>query len=89
LIKTKSQLLVGHDEITVDQAQAHMTLWCLWWAPLAPVPYKYRSAPLIMSNDLRRISPQFKAILQNADAIAIDQDVLGIMSKMILNVCAC
>lgn len=51
-----------------------MTIWSIW------------SAPLIMSNDLRNITKTQKEILQNRDVIAIDQDPLGKMGKMILNV---
>ena len=51
-----------------------MTIWSIW------------SAPLIMSNDLREITPSQKKILQNREVIAIDQDPLGIMGKMIVNV---
>ena len=39
------------------------------WAVLA--------APLIMSNDLRKIRPEFVEILQNRNVIQIDQDPLG------------
>jgi hypothetical protein len=35
------------------------------------------AAPLLMSNDLRQISSQAKALLQNKDVIAINQDPLG------------
>ena len=35
------------------------------------------AAPLIMGNDPRNISAASKAILTNADAIAVDQDALG------------
>lgn len=36
------------------------------------------AAPLIMSADLRTIKPEFRSILLNRDAIAINQDALGI-----------
>lgn len=35
------------------------------------------AAPLFMSNDLRRISPEAKWLLQNKETIAINQDPLG------------
>ena len=35
------------------------------------------AAPLLMSNDLRNISPESKAILQNRGVIKINQDPLG------------
>lgn len=43
------------------------------WAILA--------APLLMSTDLKAINPQFKAILQNKDIIAVNQDSLGIQGR--------
>lgn len=41
------------------------------------------SAPLIMSNDLRKISHVDKAILLNKEVIAINQDEAGNMAKII------
>jgi len=66
-------IVVGEPTITVDQAKTQMSIWSIW------------SAPLIMSNDLRMIAPVFKDILQNARVIAVDQDALGIMGRMIIN----
>ncbi|VDM77323.1 unnamed protein product, partial [Strongylus vulgaris] len=64
-------LVVGLPNVTVDQAMVQMTLWSMW------------SAPLIMSNDLRTLKPEFKQILLNRDVIAIDQDPMGIMGKLV------
>ena len=50
-----------------------MAFWCLW------------SAPLLMSNDLRDIKPEFKAILQNKHVIAVNQDPLGIMGHVVVS----
>ncbi|KAK5970329.1 hypothetical protein GCK32_009338 [Trichostrongylus colubriformis] len=36
-----------------------------------------------MSNDLRTLRPEFRLILQNRDVIAIDQDPLGVMGKLV------
>ncbi|KAE9551960.1 hypothetical protein FO519_004836 [Halicephalobus sp. NKZ332] len=66
-------IIAGNSELTDDQARAQMTIWSIW------------SAPLIMSNDLREITPNQMKILQNRDVIAIDQDPLGIMGKMLIN----
>ena len=44
------------------------------------------AAPLIMSNDLRSIRPEMKAILQNKNVIAVDQDPLGIQGRRLSNV---
>lgn len=43
------------------------------------------AAPLIMGNDPRKISAASLAILQNADAIAVDQDALGQMGVRLDN----
>jgi alpha-galactosidase len=49
-----------------NEDRAHFTMWCML------------AAPLISGNDLRNMSPETKAILTNRDAIAINQDSLGI-----------
>ncbi|PIO66777.1 alpha-galactosidase [Teladorsagia circumcincta] len=64
-------IVAGLGSVTPDQARVQMTLWSMW------------SSPLIMSNDLRTLSPEFRKILQNRDVIAIDQDPLGIMGKLV------
>uniref|UniRef100_A0AC34FXS2 Alpha-galactosidase n=1 Tax=Panagrolaimus sp. ES5 TaxID=591445 RepID=A0AC34FXS2_9BILA len=66
-------IIAGNSELTDDQARAQMTIWSIW------------SAPLIMSNDLRDITPGQKEILQNKEVIAIDQDPLGHFGKLIVN----
>ncbi|VDN22206.1 unnamed protein product [Cylicostephanus goldi] len=65
------QLVVGLPNVTIDQAMLQMTLWSIW------------SAPLIMSNDLRKLKPEFKKVLLNRDVIAVDQDQMGIMGKLV------
>jgi len=57
----------------VDQSQAQMAIWSIW------------SAPLLMSNDLRDIDDCYKQILLNRKVIAVDQDPLGIMGKLVVN----
>ncbi|KJH45949.1 alpha-galactosidase [Dictyocaulus viviparus] len=64
-------LVIGLPGVTVDQAKVQMTLWSIW------------SSPLIMSNDLRILKSEFKEILMNKDVIAVDQDPLGIMGKLV------
>lgn len=49
-----------------NEDRAHFTMWCML------------AAPLISGNDLRNMTPETKAILINPDAIAINQDTLGI-----------
>lgn len=48
------------------------------WAILA--------SPLIMSNDLRNIKKEFKDILLNKDAIAINQDAMGHQGQLLQTV---
>ncbi|KAK0408064.1 hypothetical protein QR680_003755 [Steinernema hermaphroditum] len=66
-------IIGGNTEITYDQARVQMTIWSMW------------SAPLIMSNDLRTVDEESKKILQNREVIAIDQDPMGIMGRLVAN----
>ncbi len=58
-------LEVGNGGMTAAEYRAHFSLWALM------------AAPLMAGNDLRSMSDDTKAILTNADVIAIDQDKLG------------
>ncbi|XP_028923825.1 alpha-galactosidase A [Ornithorhynchus anatinus] len=58
-------LVIGNFGLSWDQQVTQMALWAIM------------AAPLFMSNDLRQISPQAKALLQNREVIAINQDPLG------------
>ncbi|KAM9577701.1 alpha-galactosidase A [Trichechus inunguis] len=58
-------LVIGNFGLSWDQQVTQMALWAIM------------AAPLLMSNDLRHISPQAKALLQDKDVIAINQDLLG------------
>ncbi|KAM9127470.1 alpha-galactosidase A [Pangshura tecta] len=58
-------LVIGNFGLSWDQQLTQMALWAIM------------AAPLLMSNDLRHISPQAKWLLQNKDVIAINQDPLG------------
>lgn len=51
--------------------RAHFAMWCMLAAPLAA------------GNDLRKMSDQTKSILTNKEAIAVDQDELGIAAYKI------
>jgi alpha-N-acetylgalactosaminidase len=62
-------LIIGDFGLSWDQSRAQMAMWSIW------------SSPLYMSNDLRALRSQYKAILQNKNVIAINQDKLGIMGK--------
>lgn len=65
-------IIVGNPELSIDQSRAQMAVWSIW------------SAPLLMSNDLRFVSPAHKEILLNKKVIAVDQDPLGIMGRVIV-----
>ena len=61
--------MIGNFGLSYDQSKAQMAIWSIL------------AAPLIMSVDLRTIKPEYKAILQNREVIAIDQDPLGIQGR--------
>lgn len=52
--------------MSVNEDRAHFSMWCML------------AAPLIAGNDIRDMTPEVNAILTNTEAIAIDQDSLGI-----------
>jgi len=60
-------LLIGNTCISDDEARSQMAIWSIC------------AAPLIMGNDLTDVTEGGKAILQNKEAIAVDQDPLGKM----------
>jgi alpha-galactosidase len=64
-------LEVGNGGMTLTEYRAHFSLWCIL------------AAPLLSGNDLRSMTPEIKAILTNADVIAIDQDSLGRQGRKI------
>lgn len=58
-------LEVGNDGLTINEARAHFTMWCML------------AAPLITGNDLKNMSDDIRDILTHIELIAIDQDPLG------------
>lgn len=64
-------LLIGNFGLSYDQSKAQMALWSIL------------AAPLIMSNDLKNIRPEFRDILINRHVIAINQDKLGIQGRRV------
>ncbi|XP_071452764.1 alpha-N-acetylgalactosaminidase-like [Hetaerina americana] len=64
-------LIIGNFGLSKDQSKAQMAMWSVM------------ASPLIMSNDLRNIDPEFKAILQNKKVIAVNQDPLGIQGRRV------
>ena len=67
------QLIIGDFSLSIDQAQTQMALWAVL------------ASPLIMSNDLRTIRPEFQAILQNRNVIDINQDKLGHQGRRVMH----
>lgn len=57
--------MVGDFGLSDSQQKAQMAMWAMF------------SAPLLMSVELRNIDPRAKALLQNKNVIAINQDPLG------------
>ncbi|XP_025421570.1 alpha-N-acetylgalactosaminidase-like [Sipha flava] len=68
-------LLIGNFGLTVDQSKAQMAIWAIL------------AAPLLMSNQLSAVRPEFKEILLNKGIIDVNQDALGIQGKRVFRVC--
>ncbi len=60
---------VGHG-MSTSEDRAHFSMWCML------------AAPLIAGNDLRGMTKETVAILTDKEAIAIDQDSLGIQGYL-------
>lgn len=65
-------LEVGNGNLTEEQNKSHFALWCMM------------AAPLILGNDIRKISDPVLKTVTNAQLIAIDQDPLGKAAKRIV-----
>ncbi|KFO93718.1 Alpha-N-acetylgalactosaminidase, partial [Buceros rhinoceros silvestris] len=65
-------LIIGNFGLSYEQSRSQMALWTVM------------AAPLLMSTDLRTISPSAKEILQNRLMIKINQDPLGIQGRRIV-----
>lgn len=52
--------------MSVNEDRAHFSMWCMM------------ASPLILGNDLRNMSDDVRAIIMNKEAIAINQDTLGV-----------
>jgi len=59
-------IIVGNFGLSMDQSRVQMAVWSIL------------AAPLIMSNDLRKIKQEHIDLLQNKQVIKINQDPLGI-----------
>jgi alpha-galactosidase len=65
-------LEVGNGGLSEDEARAHFSLWAIM------------ASPLIAGNDLSAMTPATHDILLNREAIAINQDALGIQGHRLL-----
>ncbi len=72
-------LEVGNGGMTNDEYRAHFSLWAIM------------AAPLMAGNDLRDLLPDTRraratrAILENNEVIAVDQDSLGVQGRLVQN----
>lgn len=62
-------LEVGNGKLTEAENKTHFSLWCMM------------NAPLILGNDLRKMTPEILNIVTNKHMININQDPLGIQAK--------
>ncbi len=58
-------LEVGNGELSYEENVAHFSLWCIL------------AAPLMLGNDIRKMSDEVLEIITNPEAIAVNQDPLG------------
>ena len=68
------QIVIGNFGLSVDQQKVQMAMFAML------------ASPLLMSNDLRSIPAESKAILLNKGIITINQDTLGLQAKRIIQV---
>ena len=66
-------LEVGVGEMKYNESEAHFILWCMM------------AAPLILGNDIRKMSDDICKLITNRNLIAINQDKLGKQAKRIVN----
>ncbi|XP_050428118.1 alpha-N-acetylgalactosaminidase-like [Adelges cooleyi] len=64
-------LLIGNFGLSYEQSKTQMAIWAIL------------AAPLLMSNKLSDVRPEFKAILQNKEVIKVNQDRLGIQGTRV------
>ncbi len=63
-------LEVGHG-LPFEEDKSHFALWCIM------------SSPLVLGNDLTKMSAQTLELLKNKEAIAINQDTSGLQAHLI------
>jgi Alpha galactosidase A/Alpha galactosidase C-terminal beta sandwich domain len=57
--------------MTAEEDKSHFSMWCIL------------SSPLVLGNDLTKISRQTKNILTNTEVIAVNQDTTGIQAQIV------
>lgn len=65
-------LEVGNGRMTAAEYRTHMSLWALL------------AAPLIAGHDVRSSAPETVSLLTNREVIAIDQDLLGLPGRRVV-----
>ena len=67
-----ADFIIGGDSgVSMDETRSQLALWSMM------------SAPLILSSDLEKVSPEALRVLGNRKVIAIDQDPLGRMATLV------
>jgi alpha-galactosidase len=64
-------LEVGNGGLSLAENRAHFSFWCLF------------AAPLMAGNDLKAMTPEIRDILTNGEAIAVNQDPLGMQGRKV------
>jgi alpha-galactosidase len=64
-------LEVGNGGLSLAESRAHFSFWCLF------------AAPLMAGNDLKGMTAEVREILTNREAIAVDQDPLGMQGRKV------
>ena len=62
---------VGNGSLTESENRSHLSLWAVL------------GAPMMMGNDLRKMTPEITELLTNREVIAINQDKLGFQGRKI------
>ena len=62
---------VGNGTLSLSENRAHFDLWCI------------SAAPLILGNDLSKMSDSIFSIVSNREVIAVDQDSLGYQGRKV------
>ena len=68
-------LEVGNRGMTTEEYKIHFSIWCMM------------KSPLFIGNDVRKMTKKDAAfqILTNKEAIAVNQDPLGVQAKCVMN----